>query len=186
MAAVPAPRQDTIVVSVPVIRLTTESANGSTPLDSASLELIERRVMSRLASMLRAEVRLAAGQQTAGIVPVKNGAPAIRHGLLGTITFNPDGSLAQSSRDRIAAIAELLNNIDAPLEIRARADLGTNQLDVALARARRVYAELMGTNASLNGRAIRISVSATPSLYPIEPQVEILYQQSEPRSPDPR
>lgn len=175
--AVPAPRQDTIVVAMPVIRLTTtDSAIGSVPLDSASLELIERRVMGRLASVLRAEVRLAAGQQSDGIAPLKNGAPSIRHGLLGTIVFNQDGSLGQSSRDRIAAIADMLNAIDGPLEIRASADLGAQRLDVAIARARRVYAELIGINKALAERAISITVSAAPTLQPVEPHVEVFYQ----------
>lgn len=173
----PTPRQDTIVVSVPVIRLTTtQSADGSTQLDSASLDLIERRVMSRLASMLRAEVRMAAGQPSDGIPPVKNGAPAIRHGLLGTITFNQDGSLSPSSRDRIVAIAELLHNIDAPLEIRASADLTGNQIDIAIGRARRVYAELLGANKSLAERSVNISVQAASTLHPVNPSVEIFYQ----------
>ena len=177
IGAVPAPRHDTIVVAMPVIRLTTaDSAIGSVPLDSASLELIERRVMGRLASVLRAEVRLAAGQQSDGIVPMKNGVPAIRHGLLGTIIFNQDGSLGQSSRDRIAAIADMLNAIDRPLEIRASAELGAQRLDVAIARARRVYAELIGTNKALAERAISITVSATPTLQPVEPHVEVFYQ----------
>lgn len=180
IGAVPAPRQDTIVVAMPVIRLTTaDSAIGSVPLDSASLELIERRVMGRLASVLRAEVRLAAGQQSDGIVPMKNGVPAIRHGLLGTIIFNQDGSLGQSSRDRIAAIADMLNAIDGPLEIRASAELGAQRLDVAIARARRVYAELIGTNKALAERAISITVSATPTLQPVEPHVEVFYQLSQ-------
>lgn len=177
IGAVPAPRQDTVVVTMPVIRLTTaDSAIGSAPLDSASLELIERRVMGRLASVLRAEVRLAAGQQSDGIVPTRNGVPAIRHGLLGTIIFNQDGSLGQSSRDRIAAIAGMLNAIDGPLEIRASAELGAQRLDVAIARARRVYAELIGTNKGLAERAISITVSATPTLEPVEPHVEVFYQ----------
>lgn len=132
--------------------------------------------MSRLGSVLRAEVRLAAGQPSDGIVPVQKGAPAIRHGLLGTIAFDHDGSLSPSSLDRIAAIAAMLNSIDAPLEIRASADLGSNRLDVAIARARRVYAELIGTNKALAERAINITVSALPVLHPVEPQVEVFYQ----------
>ena len=176
VAALPAPRADTIVVSVPVIRLTTtDSANGSLALDSAALQLIERRVMSRLASVLRAEVRIAAGRPTDGIAPSSNRAPDIRHGLLGAITFNDDGSLSQASRDRIAAIAGLLDDIDAPLEIRAHAQLGTNQLDVAIARARRVYAELIATNRALADRAINITVSGA-ALQPAEARVEVFYQ----------
>ena len=52
----PAPRADTVHISVPVIRLTTaDSANGSAALDSATLQLLERRIMSRVASLLRNE-----------------------------------------------------------------------------------------------------------------------------------
>ena len=131
--------------------------------------------MSRLASVLRAEVRIAAGRPTDGIAPSSNRAPDIRHGLLGAITFNDDGSLSQASRDRIAAIAGLLDDIDAPLEIRAHAQLGTNQLDVAIARARRVYAELIATNRALADRAINITVSGA-ALQPAEARVEVFYQ----------
>src|SRR5687768_16299598 len=133
-----AARVDTLVVNVPVIRVTTDSVDGSAPLDSASLALLERRVMSRVASLLRAEATKAAGRPTAGIPPVKNAAPEIRHGLIGTINFAEDGSIAETSRERIGAIAQLLDEIAAPIELRATAALGVANIDVAIARARRV------------------------------------------------
>jgi hypothetical protein len=173
----PAPRTDTVRITVPVIRLsTTDSANGSAALDSASLELIERRVMSRVASMLRADSQHSAGRESAGITPVKNVAPEIRHGLLGTITFSEDGSLDQSSRDRIAAIAAMLNEIDGSLEIRARSELGTKNMDIAIARARRVYVELATANRKLADRDVVIAITSVSSLHPINPSVEILWK----------
>jgi hypothetical protein len=176
-AGTPAPSTDTLRISIPVIRLTTtDSAYGSVPLDSAELAVLERRIMSRVASMLRSEAEFASGTKTAGIPPVKNVAPEIRHGLLGTITFNQDGAIAQSSRDRIAAIAELLDEIDAPLEIRSTSTLGTPQIDIAMARARRVYIELVKHNKSLGEREVAITVIGSTSLHPINPQVEIFWK----------
>ncbi len=172
----PAVPADTIVINVPAIRLTVDSASGSAPLDSASLALLERRVMSRLSSLLRAEARMAAGATTAGIPPVKNAAPEIRHGLLGTISFGDDGSLDETSRERIAAIAKMLDEIDAPLELRSTSEPGTSNIDVAIARARRVFIELIEQNRSLGDRDVVFSIRGQTSLRPINPQVEILYQ----------
>ena len=174
----PAPRTDTLRISVPVIRLTTtDSANGSAQLDSATLALLERRIMSRVASLLRAESHIATGNGSAGITPVKNSAPEIRHGLLGTITFDEDGAIDQSSRARISAIAEMLDRIDAPLEIRSQSQLGTRNMDVAIARARRVYVDLITANKSLSERDVAISISGVNSLFPINPTVEIFWRQ---------
>jgi hypothetical protein len=178
-SAQPAPRTDTLRVNVPVIRLTTtDSVNGSAVLDSATLALLERRIMSRVASLLRAETQRATGSESAGIPPVKNSAPEIRHGLLGTITFNEDGSVDQPSRDRISAIAEMLNEIDAPLEIRAKSELGTRNIDIALARARRVYVDLIATNKILAERDVAISITSVNSLHPIDPTVEIFWRET--------
>jgi hypothetical protein len=172
----PVPRADTIVVAVPVIRLTTtDTANGSARLDSASLELLERRVMSRVASMLRAESRAASGIKSAGIPSVKNNAPEIRHGLLGTITFAEDGTVDASSRERMAAIAKMLDQINGPLEFRATSVAGTRNIDIAIARARRVYVDLVSLNNSLTDRDVRFSISSINSLQPINPQVEIFW-----------
>lgn len=134
--------------------------------------------MRRVASMLRAQVGAATGEPSAGLVTVKHTAPAIRHGLLGTITFNDDGSLTDASRDRIGAIARMLESIDGPLEIRARADVGAKQVDIAIARARRVYVELLGSNQELAERSVTINVSAATSLTPMDPQVEIFWRES--------
>ena len=176
----PAPRADTLRISVPVIRLTTttDSVNGSAPLDSATLALLERRIMSRVASLLRAESHIAAGNGTAGITPVKNSAPEIRHGLLGTIVFDEDGSIDGSSRARIAAIAEMLDRIDAPLEIRSQSQIGIRNMDVAIARARRVYVDLVTANRSLAERDVSISITGVNSLFPINPTVEVFWKQT--------
>ena len=174
-----APRADTIRVSVPVIRLTTtDSANGSAPLDSATLQLLERRVMSRVASLLRAETRVASQPESDGVLPVKNAAPQIRHGLLGTITFNEDGSIEPASRERIAAIAQMLKQIDAPLEIRSTSELGMRNVDVAIARARRVYIELTGLDKALADRDVSITIASIDTLHPINPAVEIFWRGS--------
>jgi hypothetical protein len=170
---------DTVHIKLPVIRVTVDSASGSAPLDSASLALLERRVMSRVASLLRAEASKAAGGSTAGIPPVKNAAPEIRHGLLGTIEFSEDGSIAETSRERIAAIAKLLEEIEAPIELRASAELGVTNIDVAIARARRVYLELIARNRALANRAVVIGIQGINTLTPIHPRVEIFWQDNE-------
>jgi hypothetical protein len=170
---------DTVHVHLPVIRVTVDSTGGSAPLDSATLALLERRVMSRVASMMRAEASKAAGGSTAGIPPVKNAAPEIRHGLLGTIEFSEDGSIAETSRERIAAIAKLLEAIDAPIELRASAELGVTNIDVAIARARRVYLELIAQNRTLANRAVVIGIQGVNTFTPIDPQVQIFWQDNE-------
>ena len=134
--------------------------------------------MSRVASLLRAETRIAAGSETAGITPVRTSAPDIRHGLLGTITFGEDGSLEPSSRERIAAIAAMLKQIEAPLEIRSTSELGARHVDVAIARARRVYVELTSIDGSLADRDISITISSVNTLHPINPVVEIFWREA--------
>jgi hypothetical protein len=174
----PAPRTDTLFVQIPVVRLTpADSAAGSAQIDSATIELLERRIMSRISSMLRAEAEIAAGKRSAGIPPVKSGAPDIRPGLLGTITFDEDGAAAPMSRDRLLGISKLLNEIEAPIELRARADLNSPaNIDIAIARARRVYLDLIGMNRSLAERDVVITVTGVTSLIPINPVVEIYYR----------
>jgi hypothetical protein len=168
----PAPRPDTVVVTVPVIRFTTaDTTDSSAQLDSASLELIERRVMSRLVSLLRAEKDFAAGNKSVGITPVKNAAPEIEHGLLGAISFGEYGDLAATSRERIAAIAELLRGLDGSLEIRAVTMTEMPNIDVAIARARRVYMELISRNSSLATRDVAITVKALSTASPTTNQV---------------
>src|SRR5687768_6134273 len=86
--AQPPARADTVFVTVPVLRFTpADTANSSAQLDSAALQLIERRVMSRMASLQRAEAQHTAGAKTAGVTPAKNAAAQIRQGLLGSISF---------------------------------------------------------------------------------------------------
>jgi hypothetical protein len=168
----PAPRPDTVVVTVPVIRFTTaDTADSSAPLDSASLELIERRIMSRLASLMRAERDFASSSKGVGITPVKNAAPEIQHGLLGAINFGPDGDLAATSRERIAAIAELLRGLDGSLEIRALTVTEMPHIDIAIARARRVYMELISRNSTLAVRDVAITVAASGAATPASNQV---------------
>ncbi|HEY0306164.1 MAG TPA: hypothetical protein VGC44_14420 [Longimicrobiales bacterium] len=147
-------------------------------MDSASLALLERRVMSRVASMLRAGTRHAAGTESAGLTPAKNAAPEIRHGLLGTITFSEDGALDQSSRERIAAIAEMLEQISAPIEIRSTAGLGAKAMDIAIARTRRVYVELTSANKALAERDVVITITSVTSLHPINPAVEVFWRET--------
>jgi hypothetical protein len=175
----PAPRADTLFISVPVVRLTPgDSAEGSAALDSATLALLERRVMSRIVSVLRAETHIAAGNRSAGIPPVKDAAPTIRHGLLGTITFTDDGSVDETSRDRITAVARMLREIESPVELRASADLSsTSNLDVAMARARRVYLDLIAENRELAERDVAITITGIASATPIKPAVEIYWKE---------
>ncbi len=135
--------------------------------------------MSRVASVLRAEARAANGTRSAGIPPVKNIAPEIRHGLLGTITFMEDGSIDQSSRARVAAVAKLLDEIEAPIEIRASSNAGSRNIDIAIARSRRVYLDLVALNNSLADRDVRFSITSINSSQPINPQVEIFWTDSQ-------
>lgn len=177
---IPAPRADTVVVTVPVIRFTTaDTTDSSAQLDSASLELIERRVMSRLASLMRSERDFATGSNGVGITPVKNAAPEIEHGLLGAIIFGEDGDLAAASRERIAAIAELLRGLDGSLEIRAVTVTEMANIDVAIARARRVYMELISRNSTLATRDVAITVTARSMATPGSNQVVQVFWRGE-------
>ena len=163
----PAPRPDTVVITVPVLRFTpADSAEGSAALDSASLELLERRVMSRLGSLMRAENERASGGKGVGITPVKNPAPDVQQGLLGAITFSEDGTLGATSRERIAAIADMLRTLEGPLEIRAVAATDMHSVDIGIARARRVYLELIADNPSLAERDVAITISASNAAAP--------------------
>lgn len=170
--------RDTLVVRVPFIRLTPEdSVPGSASVDSATLVLLERRIMSRVSSMLRAQAEIAAGRKTDGITPAKNSAPDIRHGLLGTISFNEDGTIDQTSRERLEAVARLLDEFDGPIELRASTDLGnTNTIDIGIARARRVYLDLIALNRNLGRRDVTITITGTHTV-PMRPQVEIFWQE---------
>ena len=145
-------------------------------MDSATLALLERQVMSRVSSILRAYAEQAAGRPSDGIPPVHDAAPTIRHGLLATITFNDDGSMSDSGQQRIRAVAKLLDEIEQPLEIRAQALIGTSGLDVAMARARRVYLDLIGTNRELEQRDVAFTITGINSLHPINPSVEIFWR----------
>lgn len=178
----PAAHVDTIDIPIPVFRVTPNDSAGAAQLDSATLALIERRVLSRVSSILRAHTEMVAGKQTAGIPPVKGAAPLIRHGLLGTITFNEDGTIAEASRDRIAAIASMLDQIEGPLELRSRAELGSANIDVAIARTRRVYVELIAHNESLAERDVALTITGVHTLHPINPEVEIFYRTNDPGS----
>ena len=178
-ANAPVPRPDTLYVSVPVIRLTPAPAEpGSAQLDSAQLAQIERSVMSRLVSILRAENDFAAGRKSAGIPPVRDAAPGIRHGLLGTITFGDDGAIDQTSRQRIQAVAVLLREIESPIELRTAADLNNSgNMDVAMARARRVYMDLIAEFRGLAERDVAITITGVATPTPINPAVEILWRE---------
>jgi hypothetical protein len=174
----PAPRADTLHVTIPVVRLTPAASEpGSAQLDSATIELLERRIMGRISSMLRAEAQITAGRTSAGIPPVKDAAPDIRHGLLGTISFNEDGGIDDTSRLRVAAVASMLNDIEEPIELRVRADLNnTRNIDVAMARARRVYVDLLSHKNGLAERDVVITVTGVATLQPITPVVEIYWR----------
>jgi hypothetical protein len=177
-SAAPVPRADTLRIAIPVVRLTpADSAPGSARLDSATIELLERRIMSRVASMLRVDAQIAAGNKSAGIPPVKGAAPDIRHGLLGTINFTEDGGIAETSRQRLQAVANMLDEIAEPVELRVRVDLNnTRNVDVGMARARRVYVDLLSYNRGLAERDVVISVIGEASLQPIVPVVEIYWR----------
>lgn len=170
--------RDTLTLRVPVIRLTpADSAYGSVAVDSATLAMLERRIMSRVSSLLRTQAEIVAGRKTDGIPPTKNNAPDIRHGLLGTITFNDDGTLDETSRDRLEAVARLLNEFDGPIEVRAATDLGNaNTIDIAIARARRVYLDLIALNRELGERDVAITATGIHTV-PMRPQVEIFWQE---------
>lgn len=177
----PAPRVDTVQIAVPVFRVTPIDSSGAAPIDSATLTLLERRVMGRVSSILRVYAERNAGRRSDGIPPVKDAAPTIRNGLLATITFNDDGSMSDSGQERIRAVAELLKEIEQPLEIRARAVTGPNHLDIAMARARRVYLDLIATNRALEQRDVAFTITGVNSLYPINPSVEIFWRETAPR-----
>jgi hypothetical protein len=146
-------------------------------MDSAQLAQMERTIMSRIVSMLRAETEFSTGRKSAGIPPVKDAAPGIRHGLLGTITFADDGAMDPTSRDRIQAVATLLKEIDAPIELRTAADLNNRgNMDVAMARVRRVYMDLIAEFRPLAERDVVITVTGVATPSPINPSVEILWR----------
>ena len=177
--AQPAPRADTLVVTVPVIRFTPAgSADGAATLDSLSLELLERRVMSRLTSAVRAQSEYDSGESSAGsgLTPAKNAAPKIRHGLLGVISFTDDGAMDVTSRDRIKAVHSLLKKLDGPLEIRALSNPGVANVEAAIARARLVYLELVGMDEQLGERDVAIIVNARNTTAPVEATVEIFWR----------
>ena len=178
-SAQPAPRTDTVVVTVPVVRFTpSDSANRSSSLDSLSLKLIERRVMSRLTSAMRAQSEYNSGKISAGtgLTPAKNAAPKIRQGLLGVISFTDDGAIDVTSRERITAVNELLKELDGPLEIQALSNGGMANVDVAIARARLVYFELLALNDRLAERDVAITVSARNTTVPVKTTVEIFWR----------
>jgi hypothetical protein len=106
-----------------------------------------------------------------GITPVKNAAPEIEHGLLGAVSFGEDGDLAAASRERIAAIAELLRGLDGSLEIRALTMTEMPNIDVAIARARRVYMELISRNSTLATRDVALTVTARSAATPGSHQI---------------
>ena len=177
-----APRADTLVVTVPVIRFVpSDEASGAGTLDSVSLRLLERRVMSRLVSMVRAQSEFNSGERSAGngLTPTKNAAPAIRHGLLGVITFNEDGSIDATSRERMIAVQELLQELEGALEIRAVSNAGIANIDVAIARARRVYLELVAMDEQLADRDVVITASARNAATPVKTAVEIFWRHEE-------
>ena len=174
-----APRADTLVITVPVIRFVpSDNASGAEALDSVSLRLLERRVMSRLVSMMRAQTEFVSGEKSAGngLTPTKNAAPAIRHGLLGVITFNDDGSIDVTSRERMIAVHELLQELEGALEIRAVSNAGIANIDVAIARARRVYLELVAMDEDIAQRDVVITASARNSATPVKTAVEIFWR----------
>jgi hypothetical protein len=139
--------------------------------------LLERRIMSRVASILRAQTQIAIGRKSDGIAPVTYAAPNIRPGLLGTISFNEDGAIDETSRSRLEAIAKMLDEIDAPIELRASTDLGNaNTIDIALGRARRVYLDLIGHNRRLAERDVAITVTGIHSPLPVNPKVEVYWR----------
>lgn len=175
----PAPPADTLRISLPVIRVTPTDSAGAVAIDSATLARLERTVMARISAILRAQAAERAGRSSAGVPPARAGAPEIRHGLLGRIIFNDDGSMPADSRDRIAAVARLLDEMDGPVVIRAEAAAEASKLDVAIARARRVYRDLVACNPRLAERDVTFSIVGVNSLHPIEPQVEIFLRQPE-------
>lgn len=149
-------------------------------VDSASLELIEKRVMARLSSLMHAHAKYASGERTAGITPTKNPAPAIQSGLLGSIAFNDDGSIDQTSRERIVAVAKLLRELHGNLEIRAITGGGVANVDIAIARARRVYFELLAEDERLIERDVAITVSSTNTIAALPRSVvEIFWRETQ-------
>ena len=179
MVAQPTPRTDTVVVTVPVLRFTpADSAHGSIALDSVSLALLERRVMSRLVSVMRAQADYNHGEKSAGsgLTPAKYNAPKIRHGLLGVITFSEDGAIDVSSRERITAVHGMLRELHGPVEIRALSGEGIANVDVAMARARRVYLELIALDARFAERDVVITINTTNAWPPPPTTVEIFWR----------
>ena len=175
----PPARADTLHIQVPVVRLTpADSALGSAQLDSAQLAQLERSIMNRIVSVIRSENEFAAGRKSAGIPPVRDAAPGIRHGLLATITFADDGAMDQTSRERIHAVAEMLKEISAPIALRTSADLNNpGKMDVAMARVRRVYMDLIAEYGALAERDVAITVTGIATPTPINPVVEILWRE---------
>jgi hypothetical protein len=70
----------------------------------------------------------------------------------------------------------MLEEIAAPIEVRASANLGVNNIDVALARTRRVYMELIAQNRGLADRDVVLSINGISTLHPIDPHVEIFWK----------
>jgi hypothetical protein len=166
-------------VTVPVIRFTpADSTADSVTLDSVSLALLERRVMSRVVSAMRAQAQRERGARTAGtgLTPARNAAPTIQPGLLGVITFHEDGAIDDSSRTRVQAVHNLLSELPGPVEIRAYSNTDLANVDVAMARARRVYLELLDLDDRFAERDVAITVSALNAATPPRVSVQIFWR----------
>ena len=136
--------------------------------------------MSRMASLARAEAARANGSPTDGITPVKNPVPEITPGLLGVIAFSDDAEFDADDLSRIRAAAVLMQQLDGNIEIRAYAPFSEAAMDLGIARAQRVYRELVGNDENLAARSVRLTVDRSAAAdAPRAATVEILW-----RTPD--
>lgn len=145
-------------------------------VDSVALRQIERQLTARIGSIARAQAASLL-ETSQPVVPLKNVAPKIRRGLLGTIEF-AEKSVDPVAADRAPAVARLAAELEGSIEVVAVASgTGAAVFDLALARARRVYLDLVAAVPGLGQREVVFTIRTIETLpgAPIPVQaVEIL------------
>lgn len=152
---------------VPALRVVPASGSSSLLIvDSVAIEQVEKRLMARMAGIARAQAAALNDTTTAISPQARHLAPAIKPGLLGAVDF-ADGEVEPTlrSRERITAAARLAEKIPGELRLVARTD-GTSPavFDVAIARARRVYHDLVQAAPTLGEREMQLTVRTTAVL----------------------
>ena len=150
---------------MPVPALTISPVAGSSVslmLDSVALRQVERRLTTRIARVALDEAAALHNDSIASTSTPHQPAPAIQPGLLGAIAFEADSlTLSPDAATRIAAVAQMAVQLDAPLTLISEIDgTGAAPTDAAMMRARRVYLDLIAAQPALAGREVGIIVRA--------------------------